>query len=55
MYVRNIMEFRALIDQSTLYVLIKHNLTCLMRRLAFPTLGFSQTSRWFVRNNNDLI
>ena len=37
-YVRNFMEFRALIDQSTLYVLIKHNLTCLIRRLAFSTL-----------------
>ena len=38
MYVRNFMEFQALIDQSTLYVLIKHNLTCLMRRSAFSTL-----------------
>ena len=55
MYVRNFMEFWALIDQSTLYVLIKHNLTCLMKRLAFSTLWFSQTSRWFVRNNNDLM
>ena len=46
---------RALIDQSTSYVLIKHNLTCLMWRLAFSTLWFSQTLRWFVRNNNDLM
>ena len=38
MNVRNFMEFQALIDQSTLYVLIKHNLTCLIRRLAFCTL-----------------
>ena len=48
LYVRNSMEFRALIEQSTLYVLSKHDLTCLMRWLAFSTLWFSQTTRWFV-------
>ena len=40
MYVCNFMKFRAFIDQSTLYVLIKHYLTCLMRRLAFSTYDF---------------
>ena len=55
MYDRNFMEFRALSDQSALYILIKHNFTCLMRRFAFLTLWFFQTSQWFVRNNNDLI
>ena len=40
MYVRNFMEFRALMDQSTLYVLIKHDLTCLMRRLHFLLYDF---------------
>ena len=38
MYVRHFIEFRALLEQSTLYVLIKYNLTCLMRRLTFSTL-----------------
>ena len=46
MYVRNFIEFRALLDQLTLYVLIKHNLT------------FAETIGIFypmIRNNNDLM
>ena len=41
---------RALINQSTLYVLIKHNLTCLMRRLTFSTLWFSHLGTHIIFN-----
>ena len=54
MYVRNFMEFRALMDQSTLYVLIKHDLTCLMRHFLpydFPKRRFKLTFPYYLNYN----
>ena len=44
MYVRNFMEFRALLEQLTLYVLIKHNLPFaetigIFYLMIFPNVG----------------